>query len=213
MSTSPTDRLEPARRRPHAELVGGEPREVVVARRNRGPAAPEARRESTTATARRALRGAVRSRCRGTSSGRWRRASTSYDDLDRLRGHRRRRGRSGVVRDVLMLPSVDCLEVERGRRRRALLVPLVGDAVRALDVAGRRIDVDLAFLEPGSAGAVKIDVFTLFPEWFGWFHAPAPRPQRAAPRPRPAPVQLPRHDAARRTARSTTRPTAAAPAW
>jgi ribosomal 30S subunit maturation factor RimM len=32
-----------------------------------------------------------------------------------------------------------------------LLVPLVSDAVRDVDVPGRRIDVDLAFLEPGDA--------------------------------------------------------------
>jgi 16S rRNA processing protein RimM len=60
--------------------------------------------------------------------------------------------RVGVVRDVLALPSVDCLEVERdesgGGREDPLLVPLVGDAVRALDVEARRVDVDLGFLEP-----------------------------------------------------------------
>ena len=55
--------------------------------------------------------------------------------------------RVGVVRDVLKLPSVDCLEVERTGGE-PLLVPLVGDAVRALDVDARRVDVDLAFVEP-----------------------------------------------------------------
>jgi 16S rRNA processing protein RimM len=56
--------------------------------------------------------------------------------------------RVGVVRDVLVLPSVDCLEVERPDGE-PLLVPLVADAVRTLDVKAGRIDVDLAFLEPG----------------------------------------------------------------
>ena len=51
----------------------------------------------------------------------------------------------GVVRRMLTLPSVDVLEVERDGAG-DLLVPLVRDAVRAVDVAGRRIDVDLAFL-------------------------------------------------------------------
>jgi 16S rRNA processing protein RimM len=52
----------------------------------------------------------------------------------------------GVVRRMLTLPSVDVLEVERAGGAGELLVPLVRDAVRAVDVAGRRIDVDLAFL-------------------------------------------------------------------
>jgi 16S rRNA processing protein RimM len=59
--------------------------------------------------------------------------------------------RVGVVRGVLSLPSVDCLEVERegsSAEGEPLLVPLVGDAVRSLDVKGGRVDVDLAFLEP-----------------------------------------------------------------
>jgi 16S rRNA processing protein RimM len=56
----------------------------------------------------------------------------------------------GVVRGVLTLPSVDCLEVERAGAEDAdpLLVPLVGDAVRSLDVETGRVDVDLAFLGP-----------------------------------------------------------------
>ena len=59
--------------------------------------------------------------------------------------------RVGVVRDVVALPSVDCLQVERGDDAGAgeLLVPMVADAVRAVDVDGRRVDVDLAFVEPG----------------------------------------------------------------
>ena len=51
----------------------------------------------------------------------------------------------GVVRRLLALPSCEVLEVERAGAG-DLLVPLVADAVRAVDVAARRIDVNLAFL-------------------------------------------------------------------
>jgi 16S rRNA processing protein RimM len=54
----------------------------------------------------------------------------------------------GVVRGVRTLPSCDVLEVER-EGGGELLVPLVRDAVRSVDVGARRIDVDLAFLEGG----------------------------------------------------------------
>ena len=57
--------------------------------------------------------------------------------------------RVGVVTDVRGLPSCEVLVVERAGRGE-LLVPLVSDAVRSVDVAGRRIDVDLVFL--GEAG-------------------------------------------------------------
>lgn len=50
----------------------------------------------------------------------------------------------GTVRRLLTLPSCDVLEVERGRG--TLLVPLVSDAVREVDSARRRIDIDLNFL-------------------------------------------------------------------
>jgi 16S rRNA processing protein RimM len=46
----------------------------------------------------------------------------------------------GTVARVVAYPSCEVLEV--GDR----LIPLVGDAVRDVDVAARRIDVDLAFL-------------------------------------------------------------------
>jgi 16S rRNA processing protein RimM len=73
----------------------------------------------------------------------------------------------GRVRRVLALPSCEALEVERssgeaaqgsgrnadtGRRRNRplrrapLLVPLIADAVRHVDVQARRIEVDLEFL-------------------------------------------------------------------
>lgn len=53
----------------------------------------------------------------------------------------------GRVKDVLILPSADALEVERPGQE-PLLVPLVGDAVRRLDTEARRVDVDMGFLEP-----------------------------------------------------------------
>ena len=52
----------------------------------------------------------------------------------------------GVVRRMRALPSCEVLEVERADGSGELLVPLVRDAVRTVDVAARRIDVDLAFL-------------------------------------------------------------------
>ena len=54
--------------------------------------------------------------------------------------------RVGEVRRMLPLPSCEALEValEDGGE---LLVPMVRDAVRSVDVAARRIDVDLAFVQ------------------------------------------------------------------
>lgn len=52
----------------------------------------------------------------------------------------------GVVRNMLALPSCEVLEVTRDGGRRELLVPLVSDAVRHVDVDAREIDVDLEFL-------------------------------------------------------------------
>ena len=51
----------------------------------------------------------------------------------------------GFVRRMIALPSCEALEVDRPDGRE-LLVPLVRDAVRQVDVPGRRIDVDLGFL-------------------------------------------------------------------
>ena len=51
----------------------------------------------------------------------------------------------GVVRRLLALPSCEVLEVERAGAP-DLLVPLVRDAVRAIDVPAGVIEVDLAFL-------------------------------------------------------------------
>jgi 16S rRNA processing protein RimM len=52
----------------------------------------------------------------------------------------------GVVRALRALPSCEVLEVERPDAP-DLLVPLIRDAVRAVDLDARRIDVDLVFLD------------------------------------------------------------------
>jgi 16S rRNA processing protein RimM len=51
----------------------------------------------------------------------------------------------GVVRQLLELPSCEVLEVERAGGG-DLLVPLVSDAVREVDLDQRTIDIDLRFL-------------------------------------------------------------------
>jgi 16S rRNA processing protein RimM len=51
----------------------------------------------------------------------------------------------GVVRELRALPSCDVLHVARDGRDE-LLVPLIHDAVRSVDVDAKRIEVDLAFL-------------------------------------------------------------------
>lgn len=51
----------------------------------------------------------------------------------------------GVVQRMLPYPSCDLLEVRRADGP-DLLVPLIGDAVRDVDVVGKRIDVDVSFL-------------------------------------------------------------------
>jgi 16S rRNA processing protein RimM len=51
----------------------------------------------------------------------------------------------GVVRRLIELPSCDALEVRR-EGAAELLVPLVRDAIRSIDAAAGRIDVDLEFL-------------------------------------------------------------------
>jgi 16S rRNA processing protein RimM len=51
----------------------------------------------------------------------------------------------GTVERLIGLPSCEALQVRR-ENGGELLVPMVGDAIRHLDVARRRIDVDLKFL-------------------------------------------------------------------
>jgi 16S rRNA processing protein RimM len=48
----------------------------------------------------------------------------------------------GVVSRMIALPSCEALEVGD------LLIPMVRDAIRSIDVEGRRIDVDMGFVEP-----------------------------------------------------------------
>jgi 16S rRNA processing protein RimM len=54
--------------------------------------------------------------------------------------------RVGTVRRLVALPSCEALDVQRDGRD-DLLVPLVRDAVRSVDVAAGVVDVDLAFLD------------------------------------------------------------------
>ena len=52
----------------------------------------------------------------------------------------------GVVRRLLQLPSCEVLEVAREDGAGELLVPLVSDAVRSVDVERGEIEIDLRFL-------------------------------------------------------------------
>ena len=52
----------------------------------------------------------------------------------------------GEVRRMVPLPSCEALEVARPGGAGELLVPMVRDAIRSVDMDARRIDVDLAFL-------------------------------------------------------------------
>jgi 16S rRNA processing protein RimM len=49
----------------------------------------------------------------------------------------------GVVTRMIALPSCEALEIGGAG---GILIPLVRDAIRSIDIAARRIDVDLAFL-------------------------------------------------------------------
>jgi 16S rRNA processing protein RimM len=54
----------------------------------------------------------------------------------------------GFVRRMSALPSVEVLEVDRADGSE-LLVPMVRDCIRSIDIEARRIDVDLDFLGEG----------------------------------------------------------------
>ena len=54
----------------------------------------------------------------------------------------------GFVRQMSALPSVEVLEVDRADGSE-LLVPMVSDCVRSIDLEARRIDIDLGFLGEG----------------------------------------------------------------
>jgi 16S rRNA processing protein RimM len=47
----------------------------------------------------------------------------------------------GVVSRMIALPSCEALEVGD------LLIPMVRDAIRSIDIEARRIDVDMGFVE------------------------------------------------------------------
>jgi 16S rRNA processing protein RimM len=59
----------------------------------------------------------------------------------------------GTVIRLIELPSCEALEVSPAAGGEPLLVPMVKDAVREVDTAGRRIEVDLDFL--GLAGSSR----------------------------------------------------------
>ena len=52
----------------------------------------------------------------------------------------------GRVTRLLALPSCEVLEVERADGGQPLLVPLISDAVRAVDLERKQIDINLDFL-------------------------------------------------------------------
>lgn len=52
----------------------------------------------------------------------------------------------GSVSRMIELPTCEALEVRRAPNGEPLLVPMVGDAVRRVDISNRRIDIDLEFL-------------------------------------------------------------------
>jgi 16S rRNA processing protein RimM len=64
----------------------------------------------------------------------------------------------GTVKAMIELPSCEALEVQRPEGGQPLLVPMVRAAVRSVDPAAKRVEVDLAFLgldepEPGKEQA------------------------------------------------------------
>jgi 16S rRNA processing protein RimM len=55
--------------------------------------------------------------------------------------------RVGVVAKLVELPSCEALQVSpAGAPDEDLLVPMVHDAIRSVDIAARRIDIDMGFL-------------------------------------------------------------------
>jgi 16S rRNA processing protein RimM len=52
----------------------------------------------------------------------------------------------GSVSRMIELPTCEALEVRHAHSDELLLVPMVGDAVRRVDIANRRIEVDMEFL-------------------------------------------------------------------
>ena len=67
------------------------------------------------------------------------------EDLESCRVHDGGR-EVGTVKRLLALPSCELLEVARNDGAADLLVPLIRDAVRRVDIEHGEIDIDLAFL-------------------------------------------------------------------
>lgn len=67
------------------------------------------------------------------------------EDLEGLKVHDGEHAVGTVVR-LLALPSCEVLEVRRVEGGEPLLVPLVSDAVRTVDLAQGSVDIDLRFL-------------------------------------------------------------------
>lgn len=58
--------------------------------------------------------------------------------------------RVGAVRRLLELPSCEALEVvQEASEAHPLLIPMVRDAIRSVDMGARTIDVDMSFVEGG----------------------------------------------------------------
>lgn len=98
-------------------------------------------------TAAEALRGRAlsveRSAAPALEEGEW--WAEELEGCEVLDGERR----VGTVRRLIELPSCEVLEVVRtpgGAREGSLLVPMVRDAIRGVDVGARTIDVDMSFV-------------------------------------------------------------------
>ncbi len=99
------------------------------------------------------------------------------------RARRRARGRDG--RRLVELPSCEVLEV--GAPRAASCWYRWSATPCAMSTSPR--DASTSTSSSWERNLVEIDVFTLFPEWFGWFYRAAPRRQRASGRARPPGVR------------------------
>jgi 16S rRNA processing protein RimM len=61
----------------------------------------------------------------------------------------------GTVARLIALPSCEVLEVPRASDAQPLLVPMVKDAIRQVDVAARRIVIDARFLDVDPDGGAR----------------------------------------------------------
>ncbi len=123
--------------------VGGVSRRIV--RRGRHDARPIMRLEGCSdRDAAEALRGqaltVAREQAPALEQDEW-----WADDLEGCAVHDGERA-VGTVTRLLALPSCEVLEVARAQGGEPLLVPLISDAVRMVDIDAQRIDVDLEFL-------------------------------------------------------------------